>query len=403
MTTQSRSDYRVANQMKLTTCLLCIVTFLSGCVAPGGKSKFEKEVVADDVSIAVLRAETFSYLEHFTHKVEATADEIIAATNDPQVKREALLWKIYAIPACMVAQDHPSPLVSFVDMWILTRQMRHFFENGPEKDAFGDQQMVVVRACRQLESQADELARVYFNEAGYARAAKRVSEIANGNPLDATGFDRPFSPKDIETIITGPDAGIFAMAQNLEVEVQKLQIKMGYYAALLPRIARWQAELFTEDLLDNEIAPIITDLQSGISEERQIILEDVNRQRVETQEFAESQIQEFLKQITLEREALTADTERIIAGSVKQIEELAQDEHAILREFVNQQRELTLNSIHEERKETVDQLADIASNSVDRFYNNLWFVLIVVWFGIAGLIVVARILFSPTRRLKNDI
>lgn len=402
MTTQSRSDFKLANQMKLITSLFCVVTFLTGCVAPDGKSKFEKEVVADDVSIAVLRAETFSYLEHFAHKVEATADEIIEATDDPKVKREALLWKMYAIPAAMVAQDHPSPLVGFVDMWILTQQMRHFFENGPAKDAFGDQQMLVVNACRQLDIQTDELARVYFNETGYARAAQRVSEIATDNPLDASGFDRPFSPKDIEAIITGPDAGIFSMAQNLEVEVQKIQIKMGYYAALLPRIARWQAELFTEDLLDNEIAPIITDLQSGISEERQIILEDFNRQRVETQEFAESQIQDVLKQITLEREALTADMERVIAGSVKQVEVLVQSEHAILREFADEQRALTLDSIHEERKETVDQLADIAESSVDRIYSKLWFVLIIVWFGVAGLIVVARILFSPTRRQKDN-
>ena len=123
---------------------------------------------------------------------------------------------------------------------------------------------------------------------------------------------------------------------------------------------------------------------------------------METQEFAESQIQYVLKQITLEREALTADMERVIAGSVKQIEVLVQSEHAILRKFADEQRELTLDSIHEERKETVDQLADIAESSVDRIYSKLWFVLIIVWFGVAGLIVVARILFSPTRRQKDN-
>lgn len=403
MTMPGDSNNWRAGGVTIVTGTLLLAVFLSGCASPGGKSRFEREVVSEDVSIAVLRSETFSYLEHFTRKVEATADQIMAVTDDPGVKREALLWKIYAIPACLVAQDHPSPLVAYVDMWILTVQMREFFETGLAKDSFGDQQLIAILACRELELKADELAQVYFNDEGYARASVKVNGFAMDNPLDANGFDGPFSPKEIESVITGPDAGIFAVAQSLETEVQKIQIKMGYYADLLPRIARWQAELFAEDLLKNEILPILNDLRLGISEEREIILSDVNRQREETQEFAESQKQDVLKQITLEREALTADMERIIADSFNQIEELVQREHAILREFANQQRELTLDSIHEERKETVDQLAGIADSSVDRIYDKLWLVLIIVWFGVAGLIVVARILFSPKRRLKNDI
>ena len=40
-----------------------------------------------------------------------------------------------------------------------------------------------------------------------------------------------------------------SVAQNLEIEILKMQIKLGYYAELMPRIARWQAELFTMDLV----------------------------------------------------------------------------------------------------------------------------------------------------------
>ncbi|MCL7991619.1 MAG: hypothetical protein M8840_10795, partial [marine benthic group bacterium] len=69
--------------------------------------------------------------------VEVTADSIIKATSDPDVRRNALAWKANAIPAIQTTTHHPDPLISFVDGWVLALMMADYFETGRGRDQFG--------------------------------------------------------------------------------------------------------------------------------------------------------------------------------------------------------------------------------------------------------------------------
>jgi hypothetical protein len=51
--------------------------------------------------------------------IEKSGDEIIALTNDPVVKRKALLWKMNSIPAVYKAFYNPKPLIAMLDSWRL--------------------------------------------------------------------------------------------------------------------------------------------------------------------------------------------------------------------------------------------------------------------------------------------
>ena len=64
------------------------------------------------------------------------ADQIQSQTKDPQVQRNALLWKINAISACYRAALVEDPLLGYVDVVILCRQMEIFFTTGPGRNSF---------------------------------------------------------------------------------------------------------------------------------------------------------------------------------------------------------------------------------------------------------------------------
>lgn len=195
------------------------------------------------------QARSFQFLDLFTKKVESTADRIIRATNEPEIKREALLWKIYGVPACMTAQDHSSPLAGLVNMWVLTLQMRDFFVSGGGKTVFGPHQQLAVTVSEELLAEADRTARYFLKPEGYEQAIERARAFAREHPLDTSYYGHSFGPEEIESVLSGADLSIFAMAQNLETEVIKLQLKLGRHANFLPRIARWQAELFAIDFM----------------------------------------------------------------------------------------------------------------------------------------------------------
>jgi hypothetical protein len=89
-----------------------------------------------------------------------------------------------------------------------------------------------------------------------------------------------------------------------------LQLTINSHAAYLPKIARWQAELL---LYDAARAPVIADavgfakqVPEIIDHERQLILIDLHKERVETLEALEKMRASTVESVSKERIALAA-------------------------------------------------------------------------------------------------
>jgi hypothetical protein len=110
-----------------------------------------------DLTSTELRLHVYGYAERFSADVERAADEILAGTEDAHVTRNALLWKMNALPAMHVAVFQSDPLMGFLDAWTLTVQMRHFFTTGAGRNAFGPLQSIAVEASEALERAVGEV------------------------------------------------------------------------------------------------------------------------------------------------------------------------------------------------------------------------------------------------------
>ncbi len=57
----------------------------------------------------------------FSMEIERAADSICAVADAPSIRRHALLWKMYAIPAAHEAVLLPDPALSIMDVWAFAR------------------------------------------------------------------------------------------------------------------------------------------------------------------------------------------------------------------------------------------------------------------------------------------
>lgn len=116
---------------------LAVLLLLPGCQTGPGRAGLERQVLATNSSTVVVRIAGNNFGERFARRVEEASDVTLAGTSDPVIRRRALLWKLHAIPACFMAQDHPSPVSSLADLAALCIQMHNFFRDGQGKDLFG--------------------------------------------------------------------------------------------------------------------------------------------------------------------------------------------------------------------------------------------------------------------------
>jgi hypothetical protein len=132
--------------------LTLLLVLAGGCSTKGPRqTPIMRQVGGVEVSSNELRVFIRDTSDRFAGVIEVSADEIIAGTDDPQVRYNALIWKSRAIPVGFDAVFQSDPLVAVLDSWAFAEQLRQYFTTGAGKDLFGDQQPIAIRATDLLE------------------------------------------------------------------------------------------------------------------------------------------------------------------------------------------------------------------------------------------------------------
>ena len=107
-----------------TTFLAAILILLiQGCTtAPVQRGALETLDIPISTQKARLIVRTFA--DQFAGTIETTSDRLASKTNDPEVRRYLLLWKLGGISEVFGASFQPDPYISFIDLAALAGQMR---------------------------------------------------------------------------------------------------------------------------------------------------------------------------------------------------------------------------------------------------------------------------------------
>jgi len=310
-------EKKMQHGMKHISLLLTILFFfISGCSTLSRQTEMMEQ--SETIKISTLELTNRLYLANFRFSdiVENAADEIMKKSDDPLIRQNALSWKMNAVPAVQEAIFQIDPYAALIEISTLSIQMELFFTEGSGHDLFGPWQPIAIDASRKIQKELIEV----WKKANQSSELKETNQTALyrwavANPIENLSFSHRSISDTLVSFYSDVDIGLQESIGGLALGMHDIKERLTFYAATLPKQARWQAEyLINEKLeaaeieksLDNftritdviEKSPqMINDLQvstlaeltkeriavlESIRKERIAVLEDINRQRFET-------------------------------------------------------------------------------------------------------------------------
>src|SRR5262245_38327916 len=132
-------------------------TLAAGCLKVPPQSASLSAMNASEVTATELQMRVYQAGRRFSWIIESAADTIAKQTSDPTVRRQALRWKIVAIPLAEEASLHTDPVIAAADLWGFAMQQSDYLKTGAGRTAFGDQQSIAIAAADTLERIAAEV------------------------------------------------------------------------------------------------------------------------------------------------------------------------------------------------------------------------------------------------------
>jgi hypothetical protein len=312
--------------------------------------------IRPDFRVETLRMRMHEYSITFAADVDLAATAIERRATDSTVQRNTLLWRVRAIPEMRKACFRLAPVGALVDAWIFARQMDQRFSNGAGAAAFGAFQPEAVEVSRRLVQQIREIGGsiAVSPEATAEFEHKFIDPWLTEHPLSDMTFVRE-SPMG-RFAHQSPEGGdILESVGTLEELAVSLSQQARIYLAELPRQVRGEVDLLRFDLLSPEsVASMQSDLHvsaeaaariatsaEGISSlvptERQIILDELSRQR-----------NLVMDAVSIERERATSAITRALAADLTELLRNLESQRLATLEWATAERREAIADVHRE-------------------------------------------------------
>ncbi|MAI70880.1 MAG: hypothetical protein CMM01_08230 [Rhodopirellula sp.] len=317
----------------------------------------EQESSNAKVSSRQLRIVLDDLVLQYSSQVELAADQIIAENSDPQVRKNALLWKMNSIASCFQAASRRDPLGAYFDIWILNKQSLSLFNNPSDSPLFGESQGIAISATQEIETIMAEVLDLIGDDLPVNEAF--VNAFAQEHPINDLYFKRASITanytKYIDSIkIKGPE--LLGVVGDIDQQLDQIQRLSSMYAEFLPKQARWNGELMIMETLQSNaviaslqnmslaangvatIADTTQTIPSLIERERNLLNDSISAERVATMEALEKMRSATLNSFQEERIAVMAQIES--------------------------ERDMVLNAVQEQRIAATQDLSQLGEQSL---------------------------------------
>ncbi len=346
------------------------------------------------MSASELRLRLYEIPQRLGGIVETAADRIRSDSSDPAVRRHALLWEADGIPALYTAALRPDPLAGALDLWVLLYQMNAYFENGPGRQAFGPQQSIAAAALKQMLALFEETATApQADNEVFLRRRAEVEQFARAHPIEGTFSSRESALTELARFLDAESSGTLAAVGQATETLADISLRLNAYLTLVPKVARWQAELAVEDVTGRDsLAGTLDDVHAiGEAARRANGLLDgipgAARQAAgPIRELLDQQRTELMAEIDRERLAMT--------GFIT-----AQREAALVA--IGEERKAAMASIGQERAAVLAGLDALAKGSIEDASGRARGIADYVFWRALLLVAVAALLFAVAYRLAR--
>jgi len=304
-----------------------------GCASSGGTNVRGPQGKELDITAAELQVKVRALADPFSGAVEEVVWALWAADDDPEWRRNLLMWQINVINAVQRAVFQPRPLAALFDTWALVEQLRNYAVSGPGSTRSEEQRRVVLDAVDGMEAQLYEIAVEAGGEDGAAEARLLVREWAADHPIDRFVV-RTSTTSELARWTARGNMGALATVKSLGASLDDVMARLDLYAEYIPKQASWHAELVAGHLVPHDrsvqafedltttaaafdrIAASLEDYPAVVAEERRIVIDTLREERIavlgelldkltEVELFVNSQRVDLMEtNVTVQREAV---------------------------------------------------------------------------------------------------
>ena len=390
----------------LVPVLLLLVA--TGCTTIARQSPVMKATDAKfSVTAETMRIRTRSLAGPFAGRIEESGNKILFETDDPEVSRQALIWKAEGLPAVRAALFRPEPLTALLDTWALMEQLMDFFETGPGRERLGDWADVTRDASRVMRDEVMAVLEVMVREEDLARGEEFVNSWAAKHPITDSIAGRQSMMREVGIFKTKTGTGGLKIVGSLAVTMDDMLRQIEGYTATIPKQVRWEAQLAILEMAGPEniarsvdllpvlldtaeaVAGHVQDLPSLVSHEREEVLNALRRERIESLVFLRQERLETLAQLSAERVAVLEHTEQLRVA----VTDALHTEVALINEMIQEQRAQTMLEMESIAERTVDGTFERAADLVDHVFLRVLLALALIFIGCALLVLLAWRLF----------
>jgi len=197
------------------------------------------------------------FVGRFALIIEAAADEIVAKSDDRQVCRQAVLWKMRSIGLIRDLLFKDDPRFTGMDMWAFCDQMHQYLKEGDGAKAFGAWQPIAIRASEEVQADIEVLVRLRLSPSAISQLQEEMAAWVKENPLRGSLARQSGLHWAVEHRAQGPWGTMLSMTtainplqgiDDAKDEYKTLIERIRLTAKHLPQQVRWETELMLYDL-----------------------------------------------------------------------------------------------------------------------------------------------------------
>jgi hypothetical protein len=362
---------------------LPLLWLVASCAsAPPRQTEFMASVEGVEMSSRELRLRLYSFTNDFGGGVERTADLIYLASDDPQIRRNSILWKLSAVPALHNQVFVEDPLVGCINAYAFCELMVQFFSpRGAGATVFGDQQWLAVAVSDTMQRRIYEVLLQVKPDIENAAFRAQVAEYVEQFPLQDLTFARQSTMATMAPLMSAVGPGGLDATGAMNEQMRVMNDRLAIYAESAPKQVRWQAELMLErfpDLADEQREAVIEAARAEALAAWEVVARMIEEMRAETMRDLGGERAAIMRGISEERQAA--------------LEALAGERQIVLT-TLQTEREAILASVETIVRETLETLerstATTTSAALERAYEHTRILLVLIFCGSLALLVVA--------------
>ncbi|UCH65184.1 MAG: hypothetical protein JSW63_11335 [Ignavibacterium sp.] len=357
-----------------------ITTQFLSCTSVSQETVMMKDVEGIKMTAAELGIRLNEFGKYFISKTEQASEEIRVNSDDITIKKNALQWRLNAIPAAIHALSIVDPVAAGVDTWALCAQQQQFFIDGYGKNLFGEYQYIAIEASTELMNEMERIADDFRDSKYRGEFTAAVDEWNAKYPIKDLNFHRRSTLDLMAKGLGSQEYSLGTTVGSIAIGVHDIRKQITLYTDLLPKQIKWQAqytayEIFGDstvgNIMDNfniitkstkRLTDVIEETPSLAEELRESSLSNINQQRIATLQAVTNERIAILKAITAERIAIMED--------------------------INTKRDETLDKLAEMTNDVINRSSFFAVDIINTIF---WRILILLAIAFVGLVLLIKI------------